>query len=169
VTAAQSLIDRIRHSAVNFGGSLNAATCYLLERSMKTLGIRVERQCSNAQYIAKKLQENVKIKQVHYPGLPDHPGHAVAMGQMRAFGAVVSFELDERSVDPSVFVRRLKLIKPAVSLGGIETIICSPAATSHAKLSKDERKSIGITDGLFRLSVGIEDRDDLLTDITTAF
>lgn len=168
VTGAQSLIDRIRHSAVNFGGSLNAMTCYLLERSMKTLGIRVERQCENAQYIAEALQENQYIKEVYYPGLKSHPGHAIAKEQMRKFGAVASFELDERHAGPSAFIRNLKLIRPAVSLGGVETIICSPSATSHAKMTMEERESIGITDGLFRLSVGVEDRDDLLKDIEEA-
>jgi len=168
VTAAKSLATRIRHSAVNFGGSLNAMTCYLIERSLKTLAIRVERQCANAQYIAEALQGNRNISTVHYPGLESHPGHETARGQMRAFGAIVSFELDKTRVAPSDFVRRLKLIKPAVSLGGIESILCAPAETSHAKMTREERESVGITDGLIRLSVGIEDREDLLQDIEQA-
>lgn len=168
VTGAKSLMDRVRHSAVNFGGSLNATSCYLLERSIKTLGIRVERQCANALFIAEALQRNRNIIKVYYPGLESHAGHDIAKRQMRDFGAIVSFELDEQKVDPSAFIRSLKLIRPAVSLGGVETIICSPAATSHEKMSKKERAAIGITDGLFRLSVGIEGRDDLLKDIEKA-
>ena len=166
--SAQSLIEKIRGSAMNFGGSLNAYTCYLLERSMKTLGIRIERQCANARYIAESLQKNPKIIKIYYPGLKSHDGHDTAKKQMTGFGAVVSFELDENRTDTSGFAKRLKLITPAISLGGVETIICAPAATSHEKMSPEERSKIGITDGLFRLSVGIEDKTDLLADIEQA-
>lgn len=165
----KSLIYKIMESAMNFGGSLNAATCYLLERSLKTLSIRIERQCANAQHIAKSLLNNTTIKKVYYPGLENHEGHELAKSQMKAFGAVVSFELDESKVDPDKFIRNLKLITPALSLGGIESLICSPATTSHEKMSEEDRQAIGITKGLFRLSVGIEDEDDILADIEQAF
>ena len=168
VISTKSLIEKIRNSATNFGGNLNADTCYLLERSMKTLGIRVERQCSNAQYIAESLQNNSKIKRVYYPGLESHQGHDIAKSQMRGFGAIVSFELDEQAIEPDKFVRNLKLITPAVSLGGVESLICAPAETSHEKLTDEERTELGITDSLYRLSVGIEDRSDLLSDIEEA-
>ena len=108
------------------------------------------------------------IRTVYYPGLESHEGHEIAKSQMKAFGAVVSFELDEGKVDPDSFIRSLKLITPALSLGGIETLICSPATTSHEKMSEEDRLSIGITKGLFRLSVGIEDKDDILADIKQA-
>ncbi len=168
VASAKSFIDKIRGSAVNFGGSLNADTCSLLERSMKTLGIRVEKQCRNAQYIAESLQNNSKIKKVYYPGLGSHQGHNIAKSQMRGFGAIVSFELDEHKIEPSEFIRKLQLITPAVSLGGVESLICEPAATSHEKLTDKERAELGITDSLLRLSVGIEDSADLLSDIEQA-
>ncbi len=168
VVSKKSFIEKTRSSATNFGGSLNAYACSLLERSMKTLGIRVEKQCSNAQQIAESLQNNPKIRKVYYPGLKNHPGHETAKSQMKGFGAIVSFEVDEKKTEPSEFVRRLQLIKPAVSLGGVESIICSPAATSHEKLSNEERAGLGITDTLFRLSVGIEDCADLLADIEEA-
>ncbi len=168
VVGKKSFIEKIRSSATNFGGSLNAYACSLLERSMKTLGIRVEKQCNNAQQIAESLQENPKIRKVYYPGLKSHPGHDTAKGQMKGFGAIISFEVDEKETEPSEFVRRLRLIKPAVSLGGVESIICSPAATSHEKLTDEERADLGITDTLFRLSVGIEDSADLLKDIEQA-
>ncbi len=165
----KSLIDKIMHSAINFGGSLNASTCYLLERSLKTLSIRIERQCANAQHIAESLQQNSMIRNVYYPGLESHEGHELAKNQMKAFGAVVSFELDNSKINPDTFIRSLKLVTPALSLGGIETLICQPATTSHEKMKEQDRLSIGITKGLFRLSVGIEDKDDILADIEQAF
>jgi len=168
VLGSKSLINKIMSSAINFGGSLNASTCYLLERSLKTLSIRIERQCSNAQHIAESLQQNNMIRNVYYPGLESHESYEIARSQMKAFGAVVSFDLDEDKVDPDRFIRNLKLITPALSLGGIETLICSPATTSHVKMSEEDRLSIGITKGLFRLSVGIEDKDDILADIEQA-
>jgi cystathionine beta-lyase len=168
VTGRKTSIERIKSSALNLGGSLNAATCYLLERSMKTLGIRIEKQCRNAHLIAESLPGYSKIKKVYYPGLEDHDGHEIAENQMKGYGAIVSFELDERAILPDDFVRNLRLIIPAVSLGGIDTTICSPAETSHEKMAPEERVKIGITDGLFRLSVGIEDVNDIMSDIEQA-
>ncbi|MGD2270038.1 MAG: PLP-dependent aspartate aminotransferase family protein [Desulfobacterales bacterium] len=168
VLTSQYLAQNIRASAANFGGSLNALTCYLIERSLKTLGIRVEKQSRNALFIAQKLQKNPKIKKVYYPGLDNHEGFDIARKQMSAFGGMLSFELDEQTTDTDKFLRNLHLIKPALSLGGVETIICSPATTSHAKISPAERAELGIMDGLLRLSVGIEDGDDLLADIHRA-
>ena len=168
VLASKKLTEKIRASAANFGGSLNAVTCYLLERSLKTLGIRVDKQNKNARYIAQRLQSHSHIKKVHYPGLESHPGHAVAKNQMKGFGGMLAFELDEQAIDADHFQKNLKLITPAVSLGGVETIICSPVLTSHAKISPKERAELGITDRLLRLSVGIEDPDDLIADIEQA-
>ncbi len=159
---------RIRDTARNLGGSMNAATCALLERSMMTLAIRVGRQTENAGAIARYLEKLGKVRRVNYPGLASSPYHELAKSQMDGFGAMLSFELDEAKVDPNRFVRGLRLIKPAVSLGGIESTICAPAVTSHAKISAAERKRIGISDSLLRLSVGIEQADDLLEDIEQA-
>jgi len=150
------------------GGSLNAASCYLLERSLKTLALRVERQTDNASRIAEFLNSHDAVRKVNYPGLPNFKGHEIAKMQMTNFGAMLSFELDERRVQPKVFLHRLRMIRPAVSLGGVETIICSPSETSHAKISPEERRRIGITDNLLRLSVGIEHYDDLLEDLVQA-
>ncbi|MBE0466827.1 MAG: PLP-dependent transferase [Candidatus Desulforudis sp.] len=159
---------RIRALARHLGGSLNAITCYLLERSLKTLALRVGRQSDNALRIAEFLKEQKLVRRVYYPGLPDFPGHEIAKSQMKAYGGMLSFELDERQLDASRFVRRLRLISPAVSLGGVETTICAPAVTSHAKVSMVERKRIGVTDSLFRLSAGIEDAGDLINDLEQA-
>jgi cystathionine beta-lyase/cystathionine gamma-synthase len=160
--------ERIRHAAQHLGGSLNAITCYLLERSLKTLAIRVERQTENAARIAAYLAGHEAIRKVNYPGLPQSGGHEIARIQMTGFGAMLSFELDDRRIVPVSFLRRLKLIHPAVSLGGVESIICAPAETSHAEISGEERRRIGITDALLRLSVGIENIDDLLADLSQA-
>ena len=168
VLSTRQLTERIKSAAINFGGSLNAVTCHLLERSLKTLGIRVERQNSNALAVARHLENHQNIQRVNYPGLETHPGYDTARKQMRGFGGMLSFELTEERIDPQQFVRKLDLIRPALSLGGVETIICAPSATSHVKLSAAERKELGIADGLFRLSVGIEDPADIMADLDHA-
>lgn len=159
---------RIRTVALSLGGSLNAATCALLERSLKTMAIRVERQTENAGRLARFLEGHGSVRRVYYPGLESSPYHGLAKAQMEGFGAMLSFELDESKVDIDRFVRELRLIKPAVSLGGVESTICAPAVTSHAKISAAERQKIGITDSLLRLSVGIEQIDDLIEDVEEA-
>lgn len=158
----------IRHMARHLGGSLNAMTCYLLERSLKTLALRVRQQTANAGRIAAFLAGSPVVPKVFYPGREDDPGHAVARAQMTGFGAMLSFELDAAMVNTDTFLRSLALIRPAVSLGGVETTICAPARTSHVKMSPEERKRIGVTDALLRLSVGIEDVEDLIGDIEGA-
>jgi len=168
VLASEKLIAVIKESAANLGGSLNAITCYLIERSLKTLGIRIAKQNLNALAIANHLQSNSLIKKVNYPGLENHPGFQIAAKQMKAFGGMLSFELDDQRVNPVEFLKKLNLIKPALSLGGVETIICAPVATSHEKMSEAERAELGITNSLLRLSVGIEDPDDLIADIEQA-
>jgi cystathionine beta-lyase/cystathionine gamma-synthase len=160
--------ELIRKTALSLGGSLNAAACALLERSMMTLAIRVGRQTENAGRIAEYLEKHGKVSRVNYPGLASSAYYGLARSQMSGFGAMLSFELDEAKVDADRFVRSLRIIKPAVSLGGIESTICAPAVTSHAKISAAERKRIGISDSLLRLSVGIEQADDLLEDIEQA-
>ena len=166
--ASKELIARIKPSAANFGGSLNAMTCYLIERSLKTLGIRVEKQNKNALLIARHLQTKSLIRKVYYPGLEDHPGFDIARKQMKNSGGMLSFELDADKIDPHQFLKNLKMITPALSLGGVETIICAPVTTSHQKMTDAERAQLGITDSLLRLSVGIEDPDDIRADIDQA-
>ncbi len=161
-------VAKVKAAAVNLGGSLNAITCYLLERSLKTLAVRVERQNANAMAIAEFLSRHPSLRRVYYPGLTSHPGHALARKQMWGFGGMLSFELDAHKATADIFLRRLNLVTPALSLGGVETIICAPAATSHVKLSSAERSELGVTDGLLRLSVGIEDSDDIIADLAQA-
>ncbi len=161
--------EQIRATARHLGGSVNALTCYLLERSLKTLALRVARQNENAQALAEFLEQTPAIARVNYPGLPKHPGHEIARAQMRGFGGMLSFELGAGSVPADKFLARLRVIQPALSLGGIETTICAPAVTSHVKISAAERERIGISDRLLRLSVGIEHVDDLMADLQQAF
>ncbi|HEX8949383.1 MAG TPA: aminotransferase class I/II-fold pyridoxal phosphate-dependent enzyme [Dissulfurispiraceae bacterium] len=158
----------IRTVARSLGGSVNAFTCYMIERSIKTLAIRVGRQCENAQRIAGFLEGHSHVKRVNYPGLRTFRHYELAKAQMDGFGAMLSFELDDAKIVADRFVKGLRLIAPAVSLGGIETTICSPAVTSHAKMTASERRRIGVTDSLLRLSVGIEQADDLVGDIEDA-
>jgi cystathionine beta-lyase/cystathionine gamma-synthase len=162
------LIRRIHATAVNLGGSLNALTCYLLERSLKTMAVRVERHNQNARTVADFLSRQPVVLKVNYPGLESHPGHVIAARQMHGFGGMLSFELDETKCPADRFLHRLKLITPALSLGGVETIICASSKTSHAKLSAEQRRELGISDGLLRLSVGIEDAGDIIADLSQA-
>ncbi|MCL6477941.1 MAG: PLP-dependent aspartate aminotransferase family protein [Peptococcaceae bacterium] len=168
VVTSREKTGRVRTLARHLGGSLDAMACYLLERSMKTLALRVGRQSENALRIAQFLKGHQRVSRVYYPGLPDSPGYEIARSQMKAYGGMLSFELDGGQLDTSKFVKRLRLISPAVSLGGVESTICAPAVTSHAKMSAGERKRIGVTDSLLRLSVGIEDADDLIQDLEQA-
>jgi len=167
VNGPASLIDKVRSFAVNYGGCLNAQDCYLLERSLKTLALRVRQQSQNAGLIARQLDANENIARVYYPGLKQHPGHEIAARQMEDFGGMLSFELTD-GIDPIDYLRRLKLVICAISLGGVETTICQPIATSHQKMSEDERQRLGITANLLRLSVGIEDAEDISADLLQA-
>jgi cystathionine beta-lyase len=153
--------------ARSLGGSLNAQDVYLLERSIKTLALRVEQQNLNAGILAERLSGHSGISRVYYPGLEGHPGHETAAAQMEGFGGMLSFEL--KDADPEKFQRKLKLIRPSVSLGGLDTIICSPALTSHRHLNAEEKEREGIQDSLLRLSVGVEDPEDIWIDLLQAF
>jgi cystathionine beta-lyase len=161
-----NLIDKIRQTALNFGGSLNPLMCHLLERSLKTLYVRVATQNKNALQVAHFLEAHENINKVNYPGLSSHQGHDTAKKQMHGFGGMLSFELNKPGIID--FQKRLKVIAPAISLGGVETIISAPVLTSHKKLTDEQRAKEGISDNLLRLSVGIEHVDDLIADLEQA-
>jgi cystathionine beta-lyase len=165
--SSTEIAERIRHTATNFGGSVNALTCYLLERSLKTLALRVQREAENAGRVAQFLSAHPGVARVNYPGLSSHPNHAIARKQMRGFGAMLSFEVREPDTATN-YMRRLQLIKPALSLGGVDTTICDPVSTSHVKVPPSERQRLGIRANLLRLSCGIEHSDDLITDLKQA-
>lgn len=167
VASTHEYIERIFQLAKNFGGSLSDYTVWLLERSIKTMGIRVKAQNENAQRMAEYLYEHKDISQVYYPGLRSHPDYELAKSQMKGFGGMLSFELNE-GFNASEFQKSLELIKPSMSLAGVESTVISPTLTSHALLSAEERKNQGIKDGLIRFSVGIEETEDLIADIEQA-
>lgn len=168
ITSAE-LKDKMHKSAINLGASVNATTCALIERSLKTLSLRVNKQNENAQAIAEFLSSHPHVHQVNYPGLKNHEGHAIAAQQMSRFGGMLSFEpaLDGLA-KAEAFMRQLQLITPAVSLGSVETLISSPVRTSHSKMSAEARKAAGVKDALLRVSVGIESADDLIGDLKQA-
>ena len=167
VISTNSKIKKILDSAKNFGGNLSDYTVWLLERSMKTLHIRVKEQTRNAKLLAKMLNENDNIITVYYPGLSSHPSHDIAKSQMNDFGAMMSFDLKE-NVDVYTFLKSLEIIKPGMSLAGVETTVNFPIKTSHGLLTQKERDNQGIGDKLIRLSVGIEDYQDLYDDLDNA-
>ncbi len=167
VAASKEHIELIWETAINLGGNLSDFTVWMLERSLKTLNLRVKEQTKNAQVIAEYLEGNPCIKKVHYPGLKSHPKHKIAALQMHGFGAMMSFELVD-GINAMDFQNSLQFIKPSLSLAGVESTILSPAQTTHALLSDEERSERGITDGLIRFSVGIEEPEDLIADIDQA-
>ncbi len=164
----QALMEQVRQTATYLGGSLDAQSCYLLERSLKTLHVRVQRQNDNALFLARALERHPQVGRVYYPGLESHPSHAIAKAQMRGFGGMLSFELGVEATTPELFLQKLQLIQPALSLGGVETTVCVPALTSHKNVPAEERQRQGITARTIRLSVGIENAEDLLADIEAA-
>ena len=167
VVSTEKNINLILNSAKNFGGNLSDYTVWLLERSMKTLFIRVREQTNNAKLLAKMLEENSNISRVYYPGLESHPSYLIAKNQMKDFGAMMSFDLNE-NIDVYKFLKNLKVVKPGMSLAGVETTVNYPMKTSHGLLTQDERDNQGIGNKLIRLSVGIESYKDLFNDLDQA-
>jgi len=143
--------------------------CFLILRGIKTLHIRVQRACENAAVIAKFLKKHPKVSSVNYPGFKSHPGHKIAKSQMKDFGAMVSFDLKDDNFDNAQKVlSNTHLFTCAESLGGVESLIGHPASMTHASIPKEERMKVGLTDSLIRLSIGIEDVDDLIEDLEKA-
>ncbi|MGY5850163.1 trans-sulfuration enzyme family protein [Salegentibacter sp. F14] len=167
VISSAEKIDTVFQLAKNFGGSLSDYTVWLLERSLKTMGIRVRAQNENALELAKFLENHDDVARVYYPGLESHPDYDIARKQMLGFGGMMSFELRE-GLDADLFQKKLTLIKSSMSLAGVESTILSPSKTSHGLLSEEEREKQGIRDGLLRFSVGIEQKEDLMADLENA-
>lgn len=167
VASTEKNIERIFQLGKNFGGNLSDYTVWLLERSIKTMGIRVKAQNENAQKMAEYLYENTDVEAVYYPGLPSHPDHELAKLQMKGFGGMLSFELNSK-MDSYKFQQDLQLVKSSMSLAGVESTILSPTKTSHGLLSPEERENQGIKEGLIRFSLGIEEIEDLIADIAQA-
>ena len=162
-THMRQVLAKARH----LGGSCEAQTAALLERSIKTLALRVRQQNANAQAMAEWLDARDDVTTVHYPGLPGHPQHQLATRQMHGYGGMLSFEL-AGGIDPVAFQRSLTLVASAMSLGGVDTTVCSPYLTSHRTISPERRAAEGISDQLVRMSVGIEDVRDVQADVAAA-
>jgi len=150
------------------GGNSNAFDAYLLTMGMKTLELRMQRHCDNAMRIATFLEQHPAVSRVNYPGLTSHPDYAIARKQMKHPGAILSFELKDGLPAGKKFIDRLQLCVRAVSLGTCDTLVCHPASMTHYGVPREQREKSGITDGLIRMSVGIENIEDLLADLQQA-
>jgi cystathionine beta-lyase/cystathionine gamma-synthase len=168
VMGKRSLVEKITHRLNHLGGSLDPHAAFLLHRGVKTLALRVKHQNESALRIAQFLQNHPAVSKVNYPGLENHPQHEIAQSLFDGYGGMMSFEL-HGSVDAAEsFMHKAKLPTMAPSLGGVETLITRPSITSHSGMSPADRQRLGITDGLIRLSVGIEGTNDLIDDFNQA-
>ncbi len=168
VIGTETYVEEVRDKMKLWGQAPDPFACWLLERGLKTLDVRVRRQNSNAQRIAEWAVDRTAVKRVHYPGLPSHPDHEVARAQMDGFGGMLGIELAGGAKAVERFVGRLRVWRHAPSLGGVDSLVSIPRRTSHSHLSAEERSRAGITDAFVRLSVGIEDADDLIADLEQA-
>lgn len=169
VTSSDELAEQFHFFQNAVGAVPGPQDCFLVLRGIKTLHLRVERACQNAAQIAEVLKGTEKVGHVYYPGFANHPGHAIAKKQMRYFGGMVSFDLKDDRFDLAVKVlSNTKIFTLAESLGGVESLIGHPASMTHASIPREERLKVGLTDSLIRLSVGVEDADDLVQDLKQA-
>ncbi len=164
----RDMYDKLRFVQNSVGGVPSPFDCYMVMRGIKTLALRMEKHQQNAMQISEYLQQHKLVKKVFYPGLKSHPQHELALKQSRGFGGMISFVIDGDITTAKTFLKNLKLFALAESLGGVESLICMPSLMTHASVSKEELKRVGIEDTLIRVSVGIEDPEDLLADIEQA-
>lgn len=165
---SRALIDKVRESVIYLGGSMDPEAAFLLVRGMKTLQVRIERQCRTAMAVAQYLERHPKIAQVHYPGLKSHPDHKLAKRQMRAFGAMLAFDMKGGLAAARRFCDRVRTFLLAASLGGVESLVVLPIYSSHYKMSIPELRAAGVQAGTVRVSVGLEDPADLIEDLRQA-
>lgn len=165
---SQRWMDRIRHMIIDLGGSADPEAAFLLTRGIKTLALRVKRQGENALAVAQYLEKHPKVARVHYPGLASHPDHALAKRQMRGFGSMLAFDVKGGLAAARKFCDSVKLFLLAASLGGVESLVVLPLYSSHWNMSDAELERAGVTPGTVRVSIGIEDADDLIADLEEA-
>jgi methionine-gamma-lyase len=161
-------MERVRQMVIYLGGSMDPEVAFLVNRGIKTMGLRVSRQCENAMAVAKFLEKHPKVVRVHYPGLRSHPDHALAKKQMRGFGTMLSFDVKGGLPAARRFCDRIKLFLLAASLGGVESLVILPAYSSHYRMSQGELRRAGVEPGTVRVSIGIEDAADLIADLRQA-
>jgi len=165
----EALGEQLHFQQFATGATLGPMDSFLVLRGIKTLSLRVQRHCENGEKVVEYLTKHPKIKTVYYPGLPNHPFHEIAKKQMKAFGGMVSFTfVSGKKEDSIAFLEKLKVFTLAESLGGVESLANHPALMTHASIPADKRAEVGITDDLVRLSVGIEDAEDLIADLEQA-
>ena len=162
------LMSKVRSNIIQIGGSMDPEAAFLLIRGMKTLEIRVERQCRTAMAVAKFLEKHPKVARVHYPGLASHPDHALAKRQMRAFGAMMAFDHKGGLAGAKRFGNRIRVFLLAASLGGVESLAILPIYSSHYNMSSAELRAAGVSPGTVRVSIGLEDPEDLIEDLRQA-
>jgi cystathionine gamma-lyase len=167
ITSNEKVHERLRYIQNATGGIPSPFDCWLVMRSTKTLAVRMERHEKNAMQLAKFLNDNVAAKKIYYPGLPSHPQHELAKKQMRGFGGMISVDFGDIETAKKV-LKNVKIFTLGESLGGVESLISHPATMTHGSVPKQEREKLGITDGLVRFSVGIEDIEDLINDVKVA-
>ncbi|MFN8177047.1 MAG: aminotransferase class I/II-fold pyridoxal phosphate-dependent enzyme [bacterium] len=168
LATSEALGERLWHARRVLGGILSPDDAFLLHRGMRTLRLRFEAQSRSAAELAARLAADPRVRRVAYPGLASHPSHALAAARMKSFGAMLAFELaDDRSAER--FLDALRVVRRAASLGGVESLAILPAFTSHAGLPEDERRRMGITESLVRMSVGIEPLEALIEDLDRGF
>lgn len=161
-------MERVRQMIIYLGGSMDPGAAYLLIRGMKTLGVRVQRQGENAMAVAKFLEKHPKVARVHYPGLKSHPDHALAKKQMRGFGGMLAFDLKGGLPAARRFCDRVRLFLLAASLGGAESLVILPIYSSHYNMAEEELRRAGVSPGTVRVSLGLEDKEDLIEDLKQA-
>ena len=161
-------MDRVQHMVIYLGGSMDPEAAYLLNRGIKTLGLRLRKQCENAMAVAKFLEKHPKVGRVFYPGLPSHPDYKLAKKQMRGFGSMLAFDLKGGLPAARRVCDRVQLFLLAASLGGVESLVVLPLYTSHYNMSAEELARGGVTPGMVRVSIGIEDAEDLIADLRQA-
>jgi methionine-gamma-lyase len=165
---SHSLIEKIRDMIIYLGGSMDPEAAFLLIRGMKTLEVRVPRQCQTALTVARYLEEHPKVARVHYPGLPSHPDHKLAKRQMKGFGAMMAFDLKGGLAAARRFCDRTRVFLLAASLGGVESLVVLPIYSSHYRMSAAELRAAGVEPGTVRVSIGLEDPADLIEDLRQA-
>jgi len=165
---SQTWMDKVRQMIIYLGGSLDPGAAYLLIRGIKTLGVRVARQCENAMAVATFLEKHRKVERVHYPGLPSHPDHELAKRQMRGFSSMLAFDMKGGLPASRRLCDRVRLFLMAASLGGAESLVILPIYSSHYDMSDEELKRAGVGPGTVRVSLGLEDKEDLIEDLKQA-
>lgn len=168
VLGSAELIKPVRQMVIFLGGCMDPEVAFLLIRGVKTLGVRVERQCETALRVAKFLEHHPKVEKVHYPGLKSHQDHALAKKQMRGFGSMLAFDLKGGLPAAQRFCDRVKLFLLAASLGGVESLVLLPIYSSHYRMSEQELGRAGVKPGTVRISIGLEDSADLIEDLQQA-